>query len=98
MVICTSPQLFAAYHVFLRLLKPRHPPSALIYFLLYLCNIFFLTVFTLYIITILFVFIITSTVGLFIVNCQSLIDNQQRPLYNIALFYFSIMSKIFLPL
>ena len=25
-----SPQLFAAYHVFLRLLVPRHPPCALI--------------------------------------------------------------------
>ena len=29
-VICTSPRLFAAYHVFLRLLVPRHPPCALI--------------------------------------------------------------------
>ena len=28
-VICTSPQLFAAYHVFHRLLVPRHPPCAL---------------------------------------------------------------------
>ena len=28
--ICSSPQLFAAYHVFLRLLVPRHPPCALI--------------------------------------------------------------------
>ena len=27
--ICFSPQLFAAYHVFLRLLVPRHPPCAL---------------------------------------------------------------------
>ena len=27
--ICHSPQLFAAYHVFLRLLVPRHPPCAL---------------------------------------------------------------------
>ena len=27
--ICASPQLFAAYHVFLRLLVPRHPPCAL---------------------------------------------------------------------
>jgi hypothetical protein len=27
--ICQSPQLFAAYHVFLRLLVPRHPPYAL---------------------------------------------------------------------
>ena len=32
-VICTSPRLFAAYHVLLRLREPRHPPSALIYFL-----------------------------------------------------------------
>ena len=30
--ICSSPQLFAAYHVFLRLLVPRHPPCALIRF------------------------------------------------------------------
>ena len=28
--MCSSPQLFAAYHVFLRLLVPRHPPCALI--------------------------------------------------------------------
>ena len=27
--MCSSPQLFAAYHVFLRLLVPRHPPCAL---------------------------------------------------------------------
>ena len=27
--ICSSPQLFAACHVFLRLLVPRHPPCAL---------------------------------------------------------------------
>ena len=30
MCICHSPQLFAAYHVFLRLSVPRHPPCALI--------------------------------------------------------------------
>ena len=30
--ICHSPQLFAAYHVFLRLSVPRHPPCALISF------------------------------------------------------------------
>ena len=29
MDICSSPWLFAAYHVFLRLLVPRHPPCAL---------------------------------------------------------------------
>ena len=28
--ICSFPQLFAAYHVFLRLLVPRHPPCALL--------------------------------------------------------------------
>ena len=28
-VICTSPWLFAAYHVFRRLSVPRHPPCAL---------------------------------------------------------------------
>ena len=27
--ICSSPQLFAAYHVFHRLLVPKHPPCAL---------------------------------------------------------------------
>ena len=37
-IICISPQLFAAYHVFLRLLVPRHPPCAL--FCLIICNIF----------------------------------------------------------
>ena len=30
MDMCSSPQLIAAYHVFLRLLVPRHPPCALI--------------------------------------------------------------------
>ena len=33
MVICTYPKLFAAYHVLRRLREPRHPPSALNYFL-----------------------------------------------------------------
>ena len=28
-IICISPRLIAAYHVFLRLLVPRHPPCAL---------------------------------------------------------------------
>ena len=30
---CASPGLFAAYHVLRRLREPRHPPSALAYFL-----------------------------------------------------------------
>ena len=30
LLICSSPKLFAAYHVFLRLLVPRHPPCALV--------------------------------------------------------------------
>ena len=34
MDICSSPQLFAAYHVLLRLAEPRHPPYALISFLM----------------------------------------------------------------
>ena len=29
-LICSSPRLFAAYHVFLRLPVPRHPPCALV--------------------------------------------------------------------
>ena len=32
-IICISPRLFAAYHVLHRLREPRHPPSALAYFL-----------------------------------------------------------------
>src|SRR5690606_5826244 len=34
-VVCTSPQLFAAYHVLRRLREPRHPPYALSCFLLF---------------------------------------------------------------
>ncbi len=30
-LVCSSPRLFAAYHVLHRLLLPRHPPSALYY-------------------------------------------------------------------
>lgn len=33
-VICTFPKLIAAYHVLHRLREPRHPPSALAYFLI----------------------------------------------------------------
>ena len=29
LLMCSSPRLFAAYHVFLRLSVPRHPPCAL---------------------------------------------------------------------
>ena len=36
MCICHSPQLFAAYHVFLRLSVPRHPPCALLRLILHL--------------------------------------------------------------
>ena len=32
--VCQSPQIFAAYRVLPRLWKPRHPPFALIYFVL----------------------------------------------------------------
>ena len=31
-LVCKSPKLIAAYHVFLRLQEPRHPPYALSYF------------------------------------------------------------------
>ena len=31
-VVCTYPNLIAAYHVLLRLLEPRHPPFALSFF------------------------------------------------------------------
>ena len=35
MLVCSSPQLFAAYHVLRRLQEPRHPPYALICFLFF---------------------------------------------------------------
>ncbi len=34
-VVCASPQLFAAYHVLRHLWEPRHPPYALLCFLLF---------------------------------------------------------------
>ena len=37
-LVCKSPELFAAYHVFLRLQEPRHPPYALNYFLTTPCT------------------------------------------------------------
>ena len=36
--VCSSPALIAAYHVLLRLQKPRHPPFALVTFSLYDLN------------------------------------------------------------
>ena len=36
-LVCCSPELFAAYHVLLRLQKPRHPPSALFFLRHSLC-------------------------------------------------------------
>ena len=39
MDICSSPKLFAAYHVFHRLLVPRHPPCALIRLTNFLCHV-----------------------------------------------------------
>ena len=33
--VCSSPELNAAYHVLRRLQKPRHPPSALVTFSLF---------------------------------------------------------------
>ena len=35
-LVCKSPRLIAAYHVFLRLQEPRHSPYALYYFLTFL--------------------------------------------------------------
>ena len=37
-VVCTSPKLFAAYHVLPRLQEPRHSPCALSYFLVNVDN------------------------------------------------------------
>ena len=55
--ICSSPWLFAAYHVFLRLLVPRHPPCALLRFALQIHSVVFV-VFTLH-------FLFRITFGLF---------------------------------
>ena len=38
--VCSSPVLFAAYHVLRRLQKPRHPPSALVTFSLFVSESF----------------------------------------------------------
>ena len=37
--MCSSPKLFAAYHVFHRLLVPRHPPCALLRLTNFLCHV-----------------------------------------------------------
>ena len=37
--VCRSPELFAAYHVLLRFWKPRHPPFALLLFLVFVNQI-----------------------------------------------------------
>ena len=41
--MCQSPQLFAAYHVLLRLWEPRHPPYALILLIVLVTNYLFLS-------------------------------------------------------
>ena len=40
-LICSSPKLIAAYHVFLRLLMPRHSPCALNSLTFYRSHLFF---------------------------------------------------------
>ena len=37
-LVCKSPELIAAYHVFLRLQEPRHSPYALLHFLI-ICRV-----------------------------------------------------------
>ncbi len=44
-LICNSPKLIAAYHVFHRRLVPRHPPYALSSFIKWLLSTFFVRVF-----------------------------------------------------
>ena len=56
MCICHSPQLFAAYHVFLRLLVPRHPPCALL-------RLIFITLAC--VMRLMFVLLFTTFLGLF---------------------------------
>ena len=41
--MCSSPQLIAAYHVFHRLLVPRHPPCALLRLTRFDCRVFTLS-------------------------------------------------------
>ena len=45
--MCSSPRLFAAYHVFLRLSVPRHPPCALSCLTFYRNNLDLLSLFLL---------------------------------------------------
>ena len=40
-LVCSYPQLFAAYHVLRRLQEPRHPPYALIRFLTFTSPLFY---------------------------------------------------------
>ena len=51
MPACGSPKLFAAYHVLLRLLAPRHPPYALISFTLCFTFVYFFSSFLLFFFT-----------------------------------------------
>ena len=46
--VCSSPELVAAYHVLLRLQKPRHPPFALVTFSLWVSLLWITRTFVLF--------------------------------------------------
>ena len=74
-VICTYPQLIAAYHVLHRLREPRHPPCALTYFLSYrsrMVDIYF------QLLTLLFFGHIMSKNGVSINNYKLIIKTEWR--------------------
>ena len=74
-VICTYPQLIAAYHVLHRLREPRHPPCALTYFLSYrsrMVDIYF------QLLTLLFFGHIMSKNGVSINNLKLIIKTEWR--------------------
>ena len=63
--MCHSPQLIAAYHVLLRLSKPRHPPYALSNFCLTAALVFSVIVFVIYFISkLVFLVCITSSMSM----------------------------------
>ena len=65
-LICSSPRLIAAYHVFLRLLVPRHSPCALCSLTNYACSHDLIVVF----VTLAFAIVIYTLIRSFIFRCS----------------------------
>ena len=106
MDICSSPKLFAAYHVFHRLLVPRHPPCALlrltfIYIALYMRSgcVYEFALGDLSI-TLLLVFPSATSVRCMFAqlnSCCALIKVRERPRTKFALRFCSCSSSCFRP-